>query len=67
MIDNTVKVAVRQGIKTTRAIRAASSLRKVNQFTYTPEEMAAVLERRRVQRIERDIATYAIRKRVSGE
>ena len=65
MNDNTVKVASRQGIKTARINRAtgASSLRKVNQFTYTAEEMAAALERERLKRIERDIAAYAIRKR----
>lgn len=63
--DNTVRIAVRQGIKTSRTIRAASSLRKTSQFAYTPEEMAAVLERERTKRIDADIAAYAIRKRSS--
>lgn len=60
--DNTVKVASRQGIKTARINRAASALRKVNQFAYTPEEMAAVLERARAKRIEQDISAYRFRK-----
>jgi len=63
--DNTVRIAVRQGIKTSRTIRAASSLRKTSQFAYTPEEMAAVLDQQRVKRANADMAAYAIRKRSS--
>lgn len=64
MRDMTITRASRQGAHTVPIDgRPASSLRKVNAFTYTPEEMAAVLDQQRAKRIQQSIRDYAHRKR----
>jgi hypothetical protein len=66
MNDGMVKRAVKQGINS-RPVehgRGGKRLRK-NAFQFTPDLMAAALERARQKRIKDDINAYAARKRNS--
>jgi hypothetical protein len=64
MIDRTVKQAATAGIRTVPAERRYAKRVRGN-VTLAPDDVALAVEMARAERIERDIASYAIRKRTA--
>jgi hypothetical protein len=66
MIDRTVKQAATAGIRTVPVPSARRNAKYIRgDIRLAHEEVAIAVEMARTERIERDIASYAIRKRTS--